>query len=224
MEGENPINNEGAGENSYPQPTPEKEIDQRDQTIQQLEAALRELLERQTREAVIATEAVKRAEELAKKQQAILDEAEKTEKDRQEKLSSRVPTLVDNCSKTAESKDHTWKLSTVVTKVPGREKSKHSFSSHILAEELPKKFRYPVEIEPYSGTTDPKHHLDAFENRMLLLREELHNPSETFENLPEPVVGCAKTRGNPPELSGSFQHGMHADRRATIAGSFDGLS
>ncbi|MED6226356.1 hypothetical protein PIB30_102896 [Stylosanthes scabra] len=63
-----PINNEGAGESSNPQPTPEKEIDQRDQTIRQLETALRELLERQTREAAIATEAMKRAEELARKQ------------------------------------------------------------------------------------------------------------------------------------------------------------
>ncbi|MED6200979.1 hypothetical protein PIB30_090483 [Stylosanthes scabra] len=56
---------------------------------------------------------VKRAEELSRKQQAILDEAEKREKDRQEKLNGRAPTLVDNDSKTAESKDHTWKPSTV---------------------------------------------------------------------------------------------------------------
>ncbi|MED6186436.1 hypothetical protein PIB30_066709 [Stylosanthes scabra] len=72
-----PINNEGASESSHPQLTPKKEIDQRDQTIQQLEAALRELLEKQTREAAIATEAVKREEALARKQHAILDEAEK---------------------------------------------------------------------------------------------------------------------------------------------------
>ncbi|MED6189173.1 hypothetical protein PIB30_093255, partial [Stylosanthes scabra] len=75
--------------------------------------------------------------------------------------------MIDHSSKTTESKDHTWRPSAVVTKAPGREKSKYSFSSHILAEELPKKFRYPVEIKPYDGTTDPKHHLDAFENRML---------------------------------------------------------
>ncbi|MED6194859.1 hypothetical protein PIB30_032409 [Stylosanthes scabra] len=123
---------------------------------------------------------------------------------------------MDHSSKTAESKDHTWRPSTVVTKAPRREKSKHPFSSHILAEELPKKFRYPVEIEPYDGTTDLKHHLDAFENRMLLvnasdaiqckaftitlkkgcldmLHEELHNPSETPEDLPQSVLDSAKT-------------------------------
>ncbi|MED6124347.1 hypothetical protein PIB30_058164 [Stylosanthes scabra] len=135
MEDEIPINNEGGGENNHPRLTPEKEVDQRNQTIQQLETALRELLERQTREAVIASEAVKKAKELAKKQQAVLDEVERREKDRQEKMSSRVPTMMDHDSKTAESKDHT----------------------------------YPVEIEPHDGTTDPKHHLDAFENRMLLV-------------------------------------------------------
>ncbi|MED6132450.1 hypothetical protein PIB30_019049 [Stylosanthes scabra] len=47
--------------------TKEEEVDKRNQTIQQLEPALRELLERQTQEAAIASEAVKRAEELAKK-------------------------------------------------------------------------------------------------------------------------------------------------------------
>ncbi|MED6187782.1 hypothetical protein PIB30_079762 [Stylosanthes scabra] len=151
MEEEIPIVNEGADESSNPQLTPEKEVDQRDQTVRQLEAALRELLERQTREAANASEAVKRAEELARKQQAILDEAERKEKDRQEKLNGRAPTLVDNNSKTAESKDHTWKPFTMVTKILGREKSKHPFSPHILAEELPKNFRYPVEIEPYDG-------------------------------------------------------------------------
>ncbi|MED6123132.1 hypothetical protein PIB30_046391 [Stylosanthes scabra] len=102
-----PIVNEGASESSNPQPTPEKEVDQRDQTVRQLEAPLRELLERQTREAAIASKAVKRAEEIARKQQAILDEAEKREKDRQEKMNGRAPTLVDNDSKTTESKDHT---------------------------------------------------------------------------------------------------------------------
>ncbi|MED6152848.1 hypothetical protein PIB30_096003, partial [Stylosanthes scabra] len=90
MDDEIPINNEGAADSSNSQPTPEKEIDQRNQTIQQIEAALRELLERQTPEAAIASEDVKRAEELAKKQQAILDESEKREKDRLEKLNSKT--------------------------------------------------------------------------------------------------------------------------------------
>ncbi|MED6172228.1 hypothetical protein PIB30_048081 [Stylosanthes scabra] len=163
---------EGDDNSSNPLPTPEKEIDQRNNTIQQLEAALRELLERQTREAALASEAVKRVEELAQKQQAILDEAEKREKDRLEKLeklNSKTQTVADHSSKTAESKDRTWRPSTVMTRAPGREGSKHPFSPHILAEKIPKKFRYPVEIEPYDGTTDPKHHLDAFENRMLLV-------------------------------------------------------
>ncbi|MED6174903.1 hypothetical protein PIB30_073336 [Stylosanthes scabra] len=100
------------------------------QTIQQLETALRELLERQTREAAIASEAVKRAEELAKRQQVVLDEAEKREKDRQEKLSSRIPTMVDHDSKTAESKDHTWRPSTVETKAP-REKQASVLIPHL---------------------------------------------------------------------------------------------
>ncbi|MED6111316.1 hypothetical protein PIB30_051308 [Stylosanthes scabra] len=160
------------GDSSNPLPTPEKEVDQRNNTIQQLEAALRELLERQTREAALASEAVKRAEELTKKQQAILDEAEKREKDKLEKLeklNSKTQTVANHSSKTAESKDHTWRPSTAITRALGREGSRHPFSSHILAEEILKKFRYPVEIEPYDGTTDPKHHLDAFENRMLLV-------------------------------------------------------
>ncbi|MED6136041.1 hypothetical protein PIB30_052303 [Stylosanthes scabra] len=141
MEDEIPINNEGGGESSHPQPTPEKEVDQRNQTIQQLEAALRELLERQSREAAIASEVVKRANELAKRQQAVLDEAERREKDKKEKLNGKAQTLADNDNKIAESTDHTWKPSTVVAKVSGQEKNKHLFSSHILAEELPKKFR-----------------------------------------------------------------------------------
>ncbi|MED6128553.1 hypothetical protein PIB30_099029, partial [Stylosanthes scabra] len=78
-------------------------IDQGNQTIQQLEAALRELLERQTREAAIATEVVKRQEELAKKQQAILDEAEKREKDQSEKLNGKVPIPVDDDSRIEDS-------------------------------------------------------------------------------------------------------------------------
>ncbi|MED6209374.1 hypothetical protein PIB30_054029 [Stylosanthes scabra] len=129
------------GYNSRPR---RREIDQRNNTIQQLEAALRELLERQTREAALASEAVRRAEELARKQQAILDEAEKREKDRLEKLeklNSKTQTAADHSSKTAESRDRTWKPSTVITRAPRREGNKHPFSAHILAEEIPKKFR-----------------------------------------------------------------------------------
>ncbi|MED6198508.1 hypothetical protein PIB30_066972 [Stylosanthes scabra] len=53
----------------------------------------------------------------------------------------------------------------------------------MLAKELPKKFRYPVEIEPYDGTTDPKHHLDAFENRMLLVNASDVIHTENFSDL-----------------------------------------
>ncbi|MED6201179.1 hypothetical protein PIB30_092353 [Stylosanthes scabra] len=61
MDDKIPLNNEGATDSSNPQPTLEKEVDQRNQTIQQLGTALRELLERQTREAAIASEAVKKS-------------------------------------------------------------------------------------------------------------------------------------------------------------------
>ncbi|MED6136596.1 hypothetical protein PIB30_057521, partial [Stylosanthes scabra] len=149
-----------------------KEIDQRNNTVHQLEAALRELLERQTRKAALASEAIKRAEELARRQQAILEEAEKRERDRLaileeaekrererleklEKLNGKTQTMANHSSRTAESQDRTWKASIVVTRAPGREKGRHPFSPRILAEEIPKKFRYPVEIEPYDGTTDP---------------------------------------------------------------------
>ncbi|MED6198549.1 hypothetical protein PIB30_067486, partial [Stylosanthes scabra] len=110
---------ERAVDSSNPQPTPE----------------------RQTREAALASEAVKRAEELAKRQQTILDEAEKREKDRLEKLeklNSKTQTVANHSSKTAESKDRTWRPSTVITRALGREGSRHPFSSHILAEEIPK--------------------------------------------------------------------------------------
>ncbi|MED6179312.1 hypothetical protein PIB30_115963, partial [Stylosanthes scabra] len=70
------LNDNVANEN-IPQPTPEKGIIPSGQNIQQLEAALRELLERQTRDAEVAAEAMKRAEALAAKQQALLEEAEK---------------------------------------------------------------------------------------------------------------------------------------------------
>ncbi|MED6148489.1 hypothetical protein PIB30_053674 [Stylosanthes scabra] len=218
-----PINNEEGGENNHPQPTLEKGIDQGNQTTHQLEAALRELLERQTREAAIATEEVRREKELAKKQQAILDEAEKREKDQSEKLNGKVPIPVDDDSRIADLQDRTWKPSTVATKITGREKSKHPFSPHILAEELPKKFRYPMEIEPYNGTTDPKHHLDAFKNRMLLLHEALHAPLEAPKDLPELILYHAKVLRNPPELSGPLQRGVHADRRFAVIGGFNGF-
>ncbi|MED6108369.1 hypothetical protein PIB30_023135 [Stylosanthes scabra] len=56
-----------------------KSVISKDQTIQESEKALRDLLERQTREAAIAIEAIKRANEMANRQRAILEEAEKRE-------------------------------------------------------------------------------------------------------------------------------------------------
>ncbi|MED6148227.1 hypothetical protein PIB30_051061 [Stylosanthes scabra] len=64
---------------------------------------------------------------------------------------------------------HTWKSLVVAENPPARENSKHPFSLAILSEELPKKFKYPTDMEPYDGSSDPKHHLDAFDNRMVLL-------------------------------------------------------
>ncbi|MED6187404.1 hypothetical protein PIB30_076126, partial [Stylosanthes scabra] len=64
--------NEGGDEN-IPLFTSEKGMIRQNQNIQQMEAPLRELFERQTREAEIAFEAMKRAEAMAARQQALLD-------------------------------------------------------------------------------------------------------------------------------------------------------
>ncbi|MED6121593.1 hypothetical protein PIB30_031698 [Stylosanthes scabra] len=56
-----------------------KGVISKDQTIQESKKALRDLLERQTREATIAIEAIKRAEEMTNRQRAILEDAEKRE-------------------------------------------------------------------------------------------------------------------------------------------------
>ncbi|MED6119936.1 hypothetical protein PIB30_016315 [Stylosanthes scabra] len=127
------LNNEGADE-SISQFTPEKGIIPPNQNIQQMETALRELLERQTREAEIATEAMKRAEAMAAKQQALLEEAEKRDQELRQKLQNKL-----------------------------------SYIDESEGLELPKKFKYPTDMEPYDGSSDPKHHLDAFDNRMMLL-------------------------------------------------------
>ncbi|MED6166695.1 hypothetical protein PIB30_111856 [Stylosanthes scabra] len=129
--------------------------------------------------------------------------------------------MANHSSRTAESQDRTWKASTVVTRAPGREKGRHPFSPRILAEEIPKKFRYPVEIEPYDGTTDPKHHLDAFENRMLLVNAS--DAIQSPKNLSEPILDRTKTQRNSPELPGPFQHGMYANRRTAIPSRPDGF-
>ncbi|MED6171929.1 hypothetical protein PIB30_045471 [Stylosanthes scabra] len=133
-----------------------------------MEDSLRELLERQTREAEIASEAMKRAKAMAARQQALLEEAEKRDQELKEKLRNRL-SYIDEDKGVADSRSRTWKLSVVAGNPPAKENSKHPFSLTILSEELPKKFKYPPDMEPYDGSNDPKHHLDAFDNRMVLL-------------------------------------------------------
>ncbi|MED6124226.1 hypothetical protein PIB30_057071 [Stylosanthes scabra] len=125
-----------------------------------METALRELLERQTREAEITTEAMRRAEAMAAKQQALLEEAKKRDQELKEKLRNRL-TYTDDDEGVGDSSSRTWKPSVVVGNPPAKENNKHPFSLAILSEELLKKFKYPTDMEPYDGSSDPKHHLDA---------------------------------------------------------------
>ncbi|MED6219596.1 hypothetical protein PIB30_037214 [Stylosanthes scabra] len=158
------LNNEGADDN-IPQFTLEKGIIPSNQSIQQIKTALRELLKRQTREAEIATEAMKRAEAMATNQQTLLEEAEKRDQELKEKLRNRFSNI-DEDEGVADSRSRTWKPSVVAGNPPAKENNKHPFPLIIFSEELPKKFKYPTDLEPYDGSSDPKHHLDAFDNRM----------------------------------------------------------
>ncbi|MED6205590.1 hypothetical protein PIB30_018945 [Stylosanthes scabra] len=152
------LNNDVMDE-SILQPTPEKGVIPSDQNIQQMEIALKELLERQTRDAEIAAEAMKRAEAMAARQQALLEEAERRDQEFKQKLQNK-PSATD---------EDEGKPSVVVGNQPARENNKHPFSLAILSEELPNKIKYPTDMELYDGSSDPKHHLDAFDNRMVLL-------------------------------------------------------
>ncbi|MED6118297.1 hypothetical protein PIB30_001529 [Stylosanthes scabra] len=105
---------------------------------------------------------------MAAKQQALLEEAEKRDQELKEKLRNRL-TYSDDDEVVADSRSRTWKPSIVAGSPPARENNKHPFSLAILSEELPKKFKYPTDMEPYDGSSDPKHHLEAFDNRMVLL-------------------------------------------------------
>ncbi|MED6200576.1 hypothetical protein PIB30_086564 [Stylosanthes scabra] len=172
------LNNEGADEN-IPQFTLEKGIIPPNQHIQQLETALRERLERQTCEAEIASEAIKRAEAMAARQQALLEEAEKRDQELKEKLCNRL-IYTDEDEGVADSCSCTWKPSVVAGNPPAKENSKHPFSLTILSEELPKKLKYPTDMEPYDGSSDPKHHLDAFDNRMVLLNASVATKCKAF--------------------------------------------
>ncbi|MED6137168.1 hypothetical protein PIB30_062534 [Stylosanthes scabra] len=161
------LNNEGA-DDSIPLFTPEKGMTSPNENIQQMQTALRELLERQTREAEIATEAMKRMEATAARQQALLEEAEKRNRELKARLSNKL-VHSDDDEVESGSRSRTWKPSIVVQNPPAKENSRHPFSLAILSEELPKKFKYPTDMEPCDGSNDPKHHLDAFDNRMVLM-------------------------------------------------------
>ncbi|MED6194589.1 hypothetical protein PIB30_029967 [Stylosanthes scabra] len=162
------LNDEQNGENEIPQNTPPKGMNPQNPNVERIEASLKELLERQTREAAIASEAMKRAEAMADRQQVLLEEAERREQELKDKLQNRQ-SYVDEGDGADDSRSRTWKPSVVIGNPPAKENSKHPFSLTILSEELPKKFKYPVDMEPYDGTSDPKHHLDVFDNRIVLL-------------------------------------------------------
>ncbi|MED6183627.1 hypothetical protein PIB30_039467 [Stylosanthes scabra] len=70
---------------------------------------------------------------------------------------------------------------------PVKENNKHPFSLAILSEKLPKKFKYPVDMEPYNGSSDPKHHLDVFDNRMVLLNASDSINTRKHQKLLRPV-------------------------------------
>ncbi|MED6138433.1 hypothetical protein PIB30_074182 [Stylosanthes scabra] len=129
--------------------TSEKGMIPQNQNIQQMEAALKELFERQTQEAEIASEAMKRAEAMAARQQALLEEAEKREQELKQKLQNRL-SFIDEDEGVDDSRSRTWKPSTVAGNLPAKENNKYPFSLAILSEELPKKFKYPVDMEPYN--------------------------------------------------------------------------
>ncbi|MED6205427.1 hypothetical protein PIB30_017460 [Stylosanthes scabra] len=133
-----------------------------------MEAALKELFEKQTREAEIASEAMKRAEAMAARQQALLEEAEKREQELKQKLQNML-SFIDEDEGVGDSRSHTWKPSTVAGNPPVKENNKHPFSLAILSKELPKKFKCLMDMEPYDRTSDPKHHPDVFDNWMVLL-------------------------------------------------------
>ncbi|MED6204171.1 hypothetical protein PIB30_006587 [Stylosanthes scabra] len=158
--------NERTGESSPDSNTPLKEMNPSIQNAQQLETALRELLKRQTREAEIASDAMKKA---------------------------------DEGDETGDSRSRMWKPSTVIGKPPVKENSKHSFSLEILSKELPKKFKYPVDMEPYDGTSDPKHHLDVFDNRMRVLKNFI-----TRRKLPKICMNLCSVVQKPEETLRSY--------------------
>ncbi|MED6148060.1 hypothetical protein PIB30_049582 [Stylosanthes scabra] len=116
-----------SGDESIPQFTPEKGIIPPNQNIQQMETALRELLERQTREVEIASEAMKRAKAIVARQQALLEEAEKRDQELKQKLQNRL-SYIDEDEGVGDSCSRTWKPSIVAGNPPAREHSKHPFS------------------------------------------------------------------------------------------------
>ncbi|MED6108234.1 hypothetical protein PIB30_021690 [Stylosanthes scabra] len=94
---------------------------------------------------------MRRAEAMAARQQALLEEAERRDQELKDKLQNRQ-SYVDEGDGAEDSHSRTWKPSVVIGKPLAKENSKHPFSLAILSEELPKKFKYPVDMEPCDRT------------------------------------------------------------------------
>ncbi|MED6205876.1 hypothetical protein PIB30_021834 [Stylosanthes scabra] len=133
------------------------------------------------------------------KQQALLEEAEKRDQELKEKLRNRL-TYTGDDEGVGDSHSCTWKPSVVVGNPPAKENSKHPFSLVIFSEELPKKFKYPTDIKPYDGSSDPKHHLDAFDNGWF--SEKLHHSDKAPKDLPESLLNRVEAGRVPTGLSG----------------------
>ncbi|MED6150282.1 hypothetical protein PIB30_070934 [Stylosanthes scabra] len=129
------LNDNVANEN-IPQPTPKKGIIP--------SAALRELLEKQTRDAEVAAEAMKRAEAMAAKQQALLEEAEKRDQELKEKLHNRL-TYSNDDEVVADSRSRTMEAIGSGRKPTGeREQQTSLLTRHSLG-------RAPQEIQVSHG-------------------------------------------------------------------------
>ncbi|MED6203985.1 hypothetical protein PIB30_004572 [Stylosanthes scabra] len=220
------LNNEGGDEN-IPLFTLEMGMIPQNQNIQQMEVALKELFERHTREEKITSEAMKRTEAMAARQHALFEEAEKRDQELKQKLQNRL-SFIDEDEGVGDSRSRTWKPSTVAGSPPAKENNRHPFSLAILSEELPKKFKFPVDMEPYDRSSDPKHHLDVFNNKMVLLNastqkhekllrlvwkfsEKLHHLEKASKDMSESLFDRAEAGRTSARLSRPLQHRMHPD-------------
>ncbi|MED6172212.1 hypothetical protein PIB30_047936 [Stylosanthes scabra] len=76
---------------------------------------------------------------------ALLEEAEKRDQELKQKLQKRL-LYIDEDEGVADSRSRTWKPSVVAGNPPAKENNKHPFSLVILSEELPKRFKYPMDM------------------------------------------------------------------------------